>query len=79
MNLCEYKNIFGEPKKGIHSYRFFGVAIVDVLLTIIISSIIAYIFSINFIKVLILTFLLGIIMHRIFCVPTTIDVLLFGK
>lgn len=25
MNLCTYKNSLGEPGKGIHSYRLFGV------------------------------------------------------
>jgi hypothetical protein len=33
--LCQYKNIFGEVNKGVHSYRIFNIAIVDVLLTII--------------------------------------------
>ena len=41
--LCQYKNIFGEPKKGIHAYRIFNIAIVDLLLTIFI----AYLFSIH--------------------------------
>jgi len=35
MSLSKYKNIFGKPGKGIHSYRFFNIAIVDVFLTII--------------------------------------------
>lgn len=35
MNLCKYKNILGEPGKGVHSYRIFNIAIVDVLLTLI--------------------------------------------
>ena len=32
MNLCKYKNILGELGKGVHSFRVFGVAIVDVIL-----------------------------------------------
>ena len=35
MNLCQYKNMFGEPGKGVHSYRLFKLAIVDVVMTII--------------------------------------------
>ena len=27
LNLCKYKNIFGEVKTGAHSYRLFDVAI----------------------------------------------------
>ena len=38
--LCQYKNIFGKVNEGIHSYRIFNIAIVDVLLTILLSFII---------------------------------------
>lgn len=40
MKLCEYKNIFGEPNTGIHSYRIFNIAIVDTLATIVVAIII---------------------------------------
>lgn len=78
--FCKYKNILGEPKKGIHSYRLFGIAIIDVLLTILLAYII-YFFNknINFFIILGLVFLLGIILHRLFCVKTTIDKLLFSS
>ena len=33
MSLCKYKYSLGEPGKGVHSYRFFGVAIMDVIIT----------------------------------------------
>ena len=75
--LCKYKNALGIPNKGVHQYRIFNIAIFDVLLTIILSLIISYIFNINFLLTLIILFLLGIILHRIFCVRTTIDKLLF--
>ena len=39
MNLCKYKNALGVPDKGIHSYRLFGVAIADVIMTVISSSV----------------------------------------
>ena len=78
--LCQYKNIFGEVGKGVHSYRIFNIAIVDVMLTILLAFII-YLFipKYNFFIILILLFILGIILHRIFCVRTTIDKLLFDK
>ena len=76
--FCKYKNIVGEPKKGVHSYRFLGLAIVDVILTILLAYII-YFFNnnTNFFIILGIVFLLGIILHRLFCVRTTIDKLLF--
>lgn len=77
MNLCKYKNIFGEPGKGPHSYRLFGVAIVDVVLTIIAAYIISYFFKYPFIYVLLILFASGIVLHRLFCVRTTVDKLLF--
>ena len=77
MDLCKYKNALGEPGKGIHSYRLFGVAIIDVIMTIIGALLISYLFNYNFIYTLLCLFLLGIILHRLFCVRTTVDKLLF--
>lgn len=78
MDLCKYKNILGIPGKGVHSYRIFNIAIVDVILTIILAYIISYIFKISFVKTSIILFILGILLHRLFCVRTTIDKLLFN-
>jgi hypothetical protein len=77
MSLCKYKDIFGSPGKGIHSYRFMNLAIVDVVLTIIGAYIISLFSRIKFMYILLTLFLLGIILHRLFCVRTTIDKLLF--
>jgi uncharacterized membrane protein YcaP (DUF421 family) len=79
MNLCKYKDLFGIPGKGIHSYRVFNVAIVDVIETIIGAAIFSYIFKTHFIYTTIAFFILGIILHRLFCVRTTIDKLLFPQ
>jgi len=78
--LCQYKNIFGKVNEGLHSYRIFNIAIIDVLLTILLSFII-YLFipKFNFIYILLAIFIIGIISHRLFCVSTTIDKLLFGS
>jgi len=85
MSLCKYKNIFGELNKGIHSIRLFNIAIFDILSTII-GGILIQIFLlqichiyIELIIILILLFVIGILMHRLFCVRTTIDKLLFKK
>jgi hypothetical protein len=78
MDLCKYKDIFGKPGEGAHSYRLFNIAIVDVLLTIIMAYIISIIFNKSFIITTIVLILLGIISHRLFCVRTTIDKLLFS-
>ena len=76
--LCKFKDIFGKVGEGLHSYRIFNIAIIDVLFTILGAFIIHLIFpKINYFVVLILLFVTGIILHRVFCVRTTIDKLLF--
>jgi hypothetical protein len=87
MTLCKYSNILGEPNKGVHSYRIFNIAIVDVILTIILALFLTFIFKYSFkfkpnfvviyVIILICLFILGIILHRLFCVRTTLDKLLF--
>lgn len=74
----DYSDIFGKPNEGAHSYRFLNLAIIDVILTIIGSFIIAKLFNLNFLLVLLIIFILGIILHRLFCVNTTINKLIFG-
>ena len=66
MDLCKYQNSLGIPNQGVHSYRLFGVAIVDVIFTIIGAMIISYFSNRSFIYTLIFLFLLGIILHRLF-------------
>jgi len=79
LNCCKYKDILGKPKEGIHSIRFMNISVIDVLLTILLAIIIQkYVFMETDILIILLgTFILGIIIHRIFCVKTTIDKLLF--
>ena len=77
--FCEYKNIFGKVNKGIHSIRVFDIAIIDVIGTIIIAIIIHYFYPECELKYYIIyLFLLGIILHKLFCVKTKINQLLFN-
>ena len=71
--LCQYKDVFGKPGKGVHSYRFMDVAVVDVVFTILGAWLIAYAWKLNFWYSLLGLFLVGIIMHRLFCVKTKVD------
>ena len=85
MDLCKFSNIGGEVGKGIHSIRLFNIAVVDVIGTIAIVYAIHYCFptlthpEYNFYILLISAFSLGIICHRLFCVRTTVDKLLFSN
>lgn len=78
MNLCKYSDILGKPNEGIHSYRLFDIAIIDLIMTFVAAILISYFFKFSFLYVLIFLFILGIILHRLFCVKTTIDKLLFN-
>lgn len=73
MNMCKYKDIFGAPNTGVHKYRLFDIAIVDTVLTIIGGYMLHRYTNISLVKVLAFLFILGVLMHRIFCVRTTID------
>lgn len=83
---CKYKNLFGEPGKGIHSYRVFGFAAVDVGLTILLIMVIVFIISKlmksrgkkltknNYIAITVSTTILvaitTVFIHKLFCVDT---------
>jgi hypothetical protein len=87
MSLCKYKNIFGEPNTGAHKKRIFNIAIVDAGVTIIVAVIIYFIIikfkphlagTKTLLYVILGFFIFGIIIHRMFCVRTTVDKLIFG-
>lgn len=75
---CPYRFIFGKPGEGIHAYRIFDIAIVDVLMTLLGGYLLSFVFP-RVPKVYVITglFVLGILMHRLFCVRTKIDGILF--
>ena len=78
MDLCKYKNALGQPGKGIHSYRIFNIAIADVIMTLIAAIFISMIFKITYFRSAAILFILGIILHHLFCVKTTVDTFLFS-
>ena len=79
MSLCKYKDIIGKPNTGIHSYRIFNIAYIDVLVTLLGAYVISLYVSYTFTTVAIVVFIVGIIAHRLFCVRTTVDKTLFAE
>jgi hypothetical protein len=59
---CPYKNIFGEPGTGAHSYRFMGFAIADTVLTLMLAAYTAWEFGGN----VFLHFLFWIVIAELF-------------
>lgn len=77
IDLCHYKDIFGNPREGAHAYRIFDIAVVDVVATVVVAFVISQVLGFIFWKSLIVLFIIGIISHRLFCVRTTVDKLIF--
>ena len=77
LNLCKYKNLFGKPGEGFRKYRIFNIAIFDTAVVILIGILISYFTGYNIWLTLAVLFVSGIIVHRMFCVRTGVDKLLF--
>ena len=89
--LCDYSDIFGEPNEGIHQYRLpigsngFSIAIVDLLFTIAAAFVIQYFLPtkgimriLSFFFVFIILLSLGIYIHKVMCVNTALNNLIFS-
>ena len=85
--FAKYSDVFGKPNEGAHKERFLGIASIDLFGTILISAIISALLYLwtkkNAMEIFLGTFvilmLLAIISHRLFCVNTTINKLIFGE
>lgn len=84
MNLCPYKNMFGEPGKGAHAYRVMNLAIVDLLATLGAAMLTAWLMGQNVIgwwsiTLFFLLVVISVVVHRMFCVNTTLTRLVFEE
>lgn len=87
--FCRYRNSLGTPRHGVHALRtiYGDLAANDVWMTVFASLLLALLgfrpwchlreFFILWLVALATLFGLGILLHRLFCVRTTIDRLLF--
>jgi hypothetical protein len=78
MKLCKYKSILGNPGVGVHSYRLFNLAVVDVALTVLLAYLLSVWKRWTFWKTFVGLFVLGEILHYIFCVDTAVIVAIDG-
>lgn len=67
---CPYATLLGVRDKGVHSTRILGFAFYDILATIVVAAITAYIFNVSFWYCLLGWFILAEVLHYIFCVDT---------
>ena len=68
MSLCKYKNAFGKLGTGIHSYKIRGVSVLDFGVAAIAAYLLSLLLRTPFWITFILFLILGIIIHRMFCV-----------
>ncbi len=64
----------GKPGEGIHRFRLWGVAVVDVALTVLASAIIAFAFKKNFFATTLLMFAIGVCVHAALGIDTALNV-----
>ncbi len=77
--ICPYANLFGKPNEGIHKYRIGPFALVDLLLTALAALILCYLMPIfNFLTAFICLMLIAIIIHKLLCVDTALNKMIFG-
>jgi hypothetical protein len=70
---CRYRNALGEPGVGFHARRLAGVALWDVVGTLVIAALLARWTSWSYARALASLFLLGVALHWLFCVPTALN------
>jgi hypothetical protein len=83
MDLCNSQikknldNMIGIPGEGIHSYRIFNIAYMDVIIVLVGAIVIAWAMKWSYIKTIMGIFILGIVVHKVLCVGTSVDKALF--
>lgn len=75
--LCKYKDIFGKPGEGFHKERVFGLALYDIIGMLILSIAISYAFNFHILKTFLLLTLFVIFIHKLFCVDTAFNKMIF--
>jgi hypothetical protein len=86
---CRYRNALGRPREGIHHLRFAGMAANDIIMTLIAAFVFVFLafrrewghatFWKLFVVMIVFLWSGAILLHRFFCVRTTLDMLLFPK
>jgi membrane-bound metal-dependent hydrolase YbcI (DUF457 family) len=78
--FCKYKDVLGIPdsKTGLRKYRIFGIALFDTAVVLVLAVLLAWLFQLSYAYTIAAIFILGIFVHRLFCVRTAVDKILFG-
>jgi len=85
--LCSFKNMLGKPGEGLHSWRIGGkkgtiqgIALVDIILTLFLSILLKKFYpKSKLVVIFILLWVVAILVHKLFCVETSVNKLLFSS
>ena len=66
----EYRNIFGEPGTGVHSFRILDAPVIDHVFTILFAMFITYFSKISLELTIPICYILGILCHYLFGVSS---------
>jgi len=69
--FIKYRDIFGIAGKGVHKTRLLDVALIDYLLTLLLSIVFSYFTNFPLVLSTIFWFIIGIILHMLFGVKTS--------
>lgn len=67
---CPYATLLGVRGQGVHSSRFLGLALNDIIATIVVAILTSYALNISFFYSLFSWFLLGEVLHYVYGVNT---------
>lgn len=68
--FIKFRDIFGKPNTGVHKYKILDTAVVDYVLTLLLAFFWAYFTGLPLVLSTILWFIIGLICHVLFGVPT---------
>jgi hypothetical protein len=72
MDLTQYKDILGKPRQGFHKARLFGLARNDLIGTAVIALLISHSSFSKFMATFLLLIIIGVYLHWIFGVDSTL-------
>ena len=78
MTLCAYRHMFGTEGQGVHGVRILGVAAADLALAMGAAVALSMWLGWHPACATLFVFVLGVLVHRFFCVNTAVNVALFG-
>lgn len=79
--LEKHRDLLGKAGSvsGLRKYRIFGIALLDVSVVMMICYFISRLMGYSYWITLVIIFVIGVVVHRLFDVRTAVDKMLFSK